>query len=187
MEEIFSFRFSEITPDSNTVLESQGISANAEIPEKIRVLYDQALAKLENLAEPKAIIKNISTASFTHVFEGEGRNDPAAPLAAIYHRADSLALYALTLGKALATEIDTLFGKNDFASAYMLDSVASVAAEKASTAMEDYLSEELNAAGFDPGRDAVLGYSPGYCGWHISGQKMLFEYLLPERIDITLN
>jgi hypothetical protein len=33
----------------------------------------------------------------------------------------------------------------------------------------------------------VLGYSPGYCGWHISGQKKLFAYLHPERIGITLN
>jgi hypothetical protein len=33
----------------------------------------------------------------------------------------------------------------------------------------------------------VLLYSPGYCGWHISGQKKLFEFLRPERIDIRLN
>jgi hypothetical protein len=31
-----------------------------------------------------------------------------------------------------------------------------------------------------------LRYSPGYCGWHVSGQRKLFDYLLPEEIGITL-
>ena len=33
----------------------------------------------------------------------------------------------------------------------------------------------------------VLRYSPGYCGWHISGQRRLFAHLRPERIGITLH
>jgi hypothetical protein len=33
---------------------------------------------------------------------------------------------------------------------------------------------------------AALRYSPGYCGWHVSGQKRLFRSLEPERIGITL-
>jgi hypothetical protein len=31
-----------------------------------------------------------------------------------------------------------------------------------------------------------MRYSPGYCGWHISGQKMLFQFLRPEEIGISL-
>ena len=34
--------------------------------------------------------------------------------------------------------------------------------------------------------DRVLSYSPGYCGWHISGQKKLFAFLHPEEIGIRL-
>jgi hypothetical protein len=32
----------------------------------------------------------------------------------------------------------------------------------------------------------ALAYSPGYCGWHISGQKQLFAFLKPEQIGISL-
>lgn len=32
----------------------------------------------------------------------------------------------------------------------------------------------------------LLRYSPGYCGWHISGQKALFAALRPEEIGISL-
>jgi hypothetical protein len=31
-----------------------------------------------------------------------------------------------------------------------------------------------------------LRYSPGYCGWHISGQRKLFDFLKPETIGISL-
>jgi hypothetical protein len=38
------------------------------------------------------------------------------------------------------------------------------------------------------GSDArVLTYSPGYCGWHVSGQRALFRVLRPEEIGVTLN
>ena len=30
-------------------------------------------------------------------------------------------------------------------------------------------------------------YSPGHCGWHISGQEKLFEALHPEEIGVSLN
>jgi len=32
----------------------------------------------------------------------------------------------------------------------------------------------------------VLRYSPGYCGWHVTGQRRLFAALRPEQIGITL-
>jgi hypothetical protein len=31
-----------------------------------------------------------------------------------------------------------------------------------------------------------MRFSPGYCGWHVSGQKKLFAALEPEEIGITL-
>ena len=33
----------------------------------------------------------------------------------------------------------------------------------------------------------MLPYSPGYCGWHVSGQGRLFGALCPEEIGIRLN
>ena len=32
----------------------------------------------------------------------------------------------------------------------------------------------------------MLRFSPGYCGWHVSGQKRLFAELKPQKIDLTL-
>lgn len=34
---------------------------------------------------------------------------------------------------------------------------------------------------------ATMLFSPGYCGWHVSGQKRLFESLRPDEIGIELS
>jgi hypothetical protein len=34
---------------------------------------------------------------------------------------------------------------------------------------------------------AVLPYSPGYCGWNVTGQRALFAHLDPHELGITLN
>ena len=34
---------------------------------------------------------------------------------------------------------------------------------------------------------AVLPYSPGYCGWNVTGQRALFAQLEPGELGLTLN
>ena len=68
----------------------------------------------------------------------------------------------------------------------MLDAAASAAADMASDlAAERWEYEQGHSDKLM--RPSVLAYSPGYCGWHVSGQRKLFERLRPEEIGITLN
>jgi cobalamin-dependent methionine synthase I len=46
--------------------------------------------------------------------------------------------------------------------------------------------EGLSKQGADNPSMRLLRYSPGYCGWHVSGQRALFDVLRPEEIGITL-
>ncbi len=65
----------------------------------------------------------------------------------------------------------------------MLDAVASAAAER----LVERLEHRFATAATGGPRPAVLAYSPGYCGWHVSGQRALFGALDPAEIGITLN
>jgi hypothetical protein len=67
----------------------------------------------------------------------------------------------------------------------MLDSVASAAADRL-TALLGSLYPALNG-GASANGTRVLAYSPGYCGWHVSGQRALFAFLDPGEIGVTLN
>ena len=65
--------------------------------------------------------------------------------------------------------------------AAMLDTAATLAAENAASAVERAWQDRLGDRTL-----RVLTHSPGYCGWHISGQAPLFAQLSPETIGVRL-
>ncbi len=186
MTEILTLAADEVVPDRAAVFESQSIPADQAVPEPLEVLCTTALALLARLAAPAGILREISKADFEVVYPGEGRNEPRTPVGDIFTQADRLALFAVTLGEAIGGGIKECFASNDFALGSMLDSAASVATDKLAEVAEHRFREEYLQGGPAAASAGVLRYSPGYCGWHVSGQKKLFEFLQPERIGITL-
>ena len=55
--------------------------------------------------------------------------------------------------------------------------------------VERHFLESLSRATPAQGEDSpaqALRYSPGYCGWHVSGQRALFAALRPAEIGLAL-
>ncbi|MFC2139746.1 vitamin B12 dependent-methionine synthase activation domain-containing protein [Bacteroidota bacterium] len=90
------------------------------------------------------------------------------------------------MGDEVSVEIKKAFESNDFPVGSLLDAAASVAADNAVTKIEDMYYDKLKEGSANSG-NVVLSYSPGYCGWHISGQKKIFEFMKPSQIGISLN
>lgn len=185
-KEIFKIALETITPDEEEVLLTQGIPRGTTPKKNILELYQTACELFQQLAEPIAIMAPISQTQFAQVYQGNHENETDTPLPYIYPRSFQLALLAATLGPGIGVQISHLMrpGNKDFPIGYMLDAVASYCMHKASLVAERHFLEQLA-----PPRDGlkVLLYSPGYCGWHISGQEKLFAYLQPAEIGITLN
>jgi hypothetical protein len=186
MREIMEIPVGQVKPERAAVLETQGIPSQAELSEEVELLLKTAGEAFMESSQPVCILCSISVPEFEKVYRGEGLNEKKTPLEEILKQTDYLALFAVTLGEGITDRIDDLFKTNDFALGSMLDSVASAAADKAAEIAEQrflgFLSEQGKS---DPSR-AVMRFSPGYCGWHMSGQKKLFEFLHPEDIGIEL-
>jgi hypothetical protein len=172
------------TPAIESVLQAQGIPGLLDADNRIIKIAEEALSIYGNLAEPAGILKNISKENFSEVFFGEGNNLSEAPLENIYMQADNLSLFAVTIGQGVCDNISELFKNNDFPLGSMIDSVASEGADLAAKAMEDFYCEHISNM---KDNFCTMRFSPGYCGWHVSAQNKLFNYLKPERIGITLN
>jgi cobalamin-dependent methionine synthase I len=121
--------------------------------------------------------------AFGAIYVGEGRNAAETPLAGIFPRADRLALFAVTLGHDVGRMIGELFAAREFAVGSVLDAAASTATERAGDAVERRFMERCGALRRGA---ASLRYSPGYCGWDMTGQRTLFAALRPGEIGIAL-
>jgi len=187
MNQRVPINLNDIIPASKDVLNHQGIPEDSVIPDRIISLFEDAVIVFKEKAKPVAIIKNVTVKEFDDIFEGEKKNEDQTPLENIYPHSDNLTLFALTVGSEIVDTINDLFNKQDFAPGAMLDSVASMAADKSVEVLENYLFNDLSEKNLTRNDSIVLGYSPGYCGWDLSGQKKLFQHLNPGEIGITLN
>jgi hypothetical protein len=186
MKQTIAWTAREVRPAIAEVIKLQGIPSDAELDERVKEILREAGDRYETLAKPVGLYEEVAVAEFAAIFRGEGANEPETPLARIFPRADKLALFAVTLGEPVCAQIRELFATRDFALAALLDSVASAAADQAAAVLEQNYAARLHERGEMNDSARALRYSPGYCGWHVSGQKTLFARLEPGAIGISL-
>ncbi len=174
----------ELLPVRADLLSHLGYSQGVEPATGVNSHLQEAEQLFLESARPELIIDSISKNKFQYIFKGQGNNSPESPLQEIYPQADALALFCLTLGYSISDKIAQYFQSKDSVSGYILDACTSLAAEKWVSIIEKQYFEKCY--GFGKTEKAVLSYSPGYCGWHISSQEKIFEYLKPDSIDVTL-
>ena len=177
MSEIINPLISSIMPSKEDVLKFQNVN---NINDVSNILIDNLELSLELLKEksnPTAIVKECSKSDFNNIYKGEGDNAADSPLPNIIKKAEKLHLFAVTIGEHITEEINKYFDQNEFPIGSFIDSGASLTADNIVGILENRLANELT----------TLAYSPGYCGWHVSGQRKLFQFLKPEQIGITLN
>jgi len=167
-------------PTAADVLAAQGVPADRETSVPVAESLREALDLFRKLAAPIGILSDIPTAEFSTVYRGEGRNAPDSPLAGIFPKAEQLVLFAVTISEQAGEEVSRLFTAGRFDIGYMLDAVASTGTDRIAERLQEH------CAGRAPAGTVFLRYSPGYCGWDITGQRQLFQALRPEEIGITL-
>jgi hypothetical protein len=184
---VLTLEAAKTPPDREAVLRSQGIPEHTEPRDRVLQLVDRALDLYAALTDPRAIYQELPQTEFEAIYHGEGLNEHPTPLEEIVPGAERLALFVVTLGDAVSREITGLFRTNDPALGYMLDAIASERADRAAELVgEHFLSRLVEDRSPQPAT-RVLAYSPGYCGWHITGQRKLFDFLRPEEIGVRLN
>jgi len=186
MRKLISISTDDTMPSADAILKSQGIPDNVKPEDRINNLAEEAILLYRKYSRPVGIVDEISKAEFEDVYRGEGNNESETPLDRIYPLSSDLCLFAVTLGDEICEEISRLFSINDFAPGAMLNSAASEGTELAAQIVESHYHEYLNKNDRINKLTGILRFSPGYCGWHISGQKKLFEFLEPDEIGIKL-
>lgn len=187
MNQIVDFCGDDLIASERDVLGALGVPRGAPVSNRVAEEARSALAALRELIAPAGVVREVDAATFSDVFDGEGANASDSVVGVVFPRADALALFTATVGKRVSERIQELFATDESVRASMLDAAASLAADRTSELLAFRFREGLEQGGVDVDGPHVLGYSPGYCGWHVSGQKRLFDFLDPGRVGITLN
>ena len=187
MRNIFPIPIDETVPSVQAVLDAQGVPRVQQHNERITSLAREAIALYRKNAKPTGLILEVPKDVFTSVLSGDGRNEAESPVGPISRASTTLALFAVTIGTYVGRTIATLFQANDFALGAMVDAAASAGTELTAQALENIYRNQLNDTGRLPSTAGILRFSPGYCGWHISGQRTLFDVLRPGDIGVSLN
>jgi len=186
MSEILNISVNRIVPEVETILRAQGIVAGRAVDSRISDAAETAVKIFSDLAQPAAIVDDTTVDAFAPIYYGLGHNADPAPIENIYRQADFLMLFAATVGQAVTDKISRLFAENEFVLGNALDVTASEATDRISHVLEERFAQIVSSRPESDTDTVVFAYSPGYCGWHISAQKALFEALHPEKIGITL-
>jgi len=187
MPETFSISVSDIRPSETQVLSGPGFGGDGKPDDRLKRLFAESAEMFDELAQPQAIIAAISVPDFTAVYSSPVQDQTPTPVSQVYPKAKFIYLFAVTIGARISVRINDLFGKHDFALGFTLDATASAGTENAAAYIIDHIFD-LPVKEKPKDRTArVLDYNPGYCGWHMSGQRKLLDYLKADRIGITLN
>lgn len=187
MTEYLRFSSREVVPPEAAVYQNQGIPKDHAVNANIEALLYAAVERFLELVEPAGLLSRISGTELAKVHYGEGLNEESDAASDVAKRAQIFSLFVVTLGERVCREIGQRFDDGDYALASMLDSVASAGADRAAALAENRMLAILRRDERDAPAASAMRYSPGYCGWHVSGQRKLFDFLRPERIGISLN
>ncbi|MDR1860297.1 MAG: hypothetical protein LBR06_05195 [Bacteroidales bacterium] len=105
------------------------------------------------------------------VFSNGTRLQTGAILASLLQGAEQIAVFAATAGTAFQAFQEAVKREGDLLKTYVVDAIGSCIAESAGDCMEAALETRIGAL------KHTKRFSPGYCGWHLSGQKELFKLL----------
>ena len=185
MRKIYEIDKHDIVPTPVEVLTWQKIPERS-VPPRIARMTDDAVGLFLDLAQPRGLIEDFDACGFSGLYNGCGLNAPDGPVPSIAARADAIALMAATMGEALAEKCRELFAQGSAALGYMLNVVNSAGADRLGRQMCRLFLERLRSEPREVKNLKVQYYSPGHCGWHISGQEKLLEALHPDEIGLSL-
>ncbi|MFC2006258.1 vitamin B12 dependent-methionine synthase activation domain-containing protein [Chloroflexota bacterium] len=135
----------------------------------IEPLYSYVIRDIESVKGDRVVIEGPVT------FQSE-------VIAHLMERAKKVVVFTLTIGSHLEELVAHLARTGLVLQAAVLDAIGSDAAEKLADFVENVIGELAHAQGLTISRR----FSPGYCDWDVSQQKMIFHAMKGDCAGVNL-
>lgn len=174
----------DIDIDRRRVWTNIGYCAECEPPARMSCLVDEYIENAHQLIEPSHsyVIKNVDSVHGSVAIIDDSIVFESEVIARLLERCCMVAVFLVTIGRHLEETVGRLAEDGLILQASVLDSIGSEAVERVADYVQDMSREMARADGF------VISnrFSPGYCDWDVSQQKMVFRAVDADSIGVHL-
>ncbi len=181
-----NINFKDLTIDRNEINIMLGYN-NGNVQVHFDEMITQALDRLPELCKIKAGYRVVDSQKFHDRSNGLLIGGKFFELDKIVtgqlKKSDSMAMFVCTIGPGMENWSRDEIIKGEPAFGYIINSVASVAAESVTNYLHDFIGERMA----ENDLNITNRYSPGYCNWPVSEQQLLFSFFPKNFCGIKLN
>lgn len=173
------------TIDKNDLAKLFGTDEFSNVSRSTCTKIEKLEAVFDELIDPSLYYQNtrIDTTEKGAVLLKGGTKFKSPKLSKTLKDCDEIVCYIATLGDGIEGEIQRLTDKNRLSEAYILDAMASVAADN----MVETFHKRMKNKYENQSKQVTLCFSPGYCDWPVTEQKKFFKLVDSEPIGVELN
>lgn len=174
----------ELDIDTQQVLHHIGYNGDGEPSARIESLVKEYTDNICHLIEPSYsyVIRGIKSVRGSRVFIEGSVTFRSNVIARLLKQCQKVAVFVVTIGSRLGDVVRQLAGDGLMVQASVLDVIGSDAAETLANVVRDIIGKEAVAEGLGISQR----FSPGYCDWKVSQQKMVFRAMDGETSSVRL-
>ena len=172
--------------DPAEVLRFQGYQRGVDVPgPDVQALFEEALALGRRLMEPRAAVcwSSVREETPDRLTLTDGLAFTIPGIARAWGAVAEVAGAVVTIGRALEARVAALWDARELPLAAMLDSVGSGAVESLAEHVNDLLCQQ----GVARGVRVTNRISPGYGGWDVGEQTLLWQLVDGRPLGVELN
>ena len=174
----------EIEVDKNEVCHYLGYREDKRPTPSISSLIDEEMEEAYGLIQTSCFYQfmDIRQVSRPRVILEDGLTMTSKVLSQVLSHCHQVAIFVVNIGQGLEAKVAQLMNEEQMLKPTILDAVGSEAADKAACYIEDKVRELANSNG----AEITLRYSPGYCDWDITQQRVLFQAMDSAPLEVSL-
>ncbi len=163
----------QINIDRQQVLHNIGYGADCKPSARIESLVNKYVENTCHLIEPSYsyVIRGISLVQGSRVVIEDSVTFQSKVIARLLEQCEKVAVFLATIGNRLEEMVCHLAEEGLVLQAAVLDAIGSDVAETVADFVKDRIGEVAGAQGLGISQR----FSPGYCDWEVSQQKMVFR------------
>jgi len=175
VEETYSIQFNQLVVKKENIITALGYKKNDAPPYVVKEI-DTVLSEIRDIndlcAGYKIIFDNKIRVTGNGFYLGKEYFTTEAIITPNFRESEYVALFLATAGETISNKIRELNQTNEYLKAFVYDTIGSEISESAC----DYIQDIIEKIAKEQNLSITRRYSPGYCGWDVKEQHILFSF-----------